>query len=134
MGKNDNMVVSDALVVFGATGDLARRKIFPALYSLSERGVLQVPVIGVAASKWTVSELRERVRDAITSAGDIDESPALDRFLSLLDYVSGDYNNPDTFKKLRKVLGEARTPLFYLAIPPALFETVIKGLAGTGPP
>ncbi len=123
---------SDALVLFGITGDLARKKIFPALYAMAKRGVLKVPVVGVATSKLSVTELRKRARDAIKESGKIDDKPALDHLLSLLVYVSGDYNDPGTFEALKKALGKARRPAHYLAIPPTLFETVIKGLDDAG--
>src|SRR5229473_3516048 len=94
-----------------------------------KRGVLNVPVIGVAYSKWDLPRLRERVRDSIAEdAGGIDDEQALDQLLSLLGYVDGDYNDPGTFAVLKGALGGARRPAYYLAIPPALFETVIEGL------
>jgi glucose-6-phosphate 1-dehydrogenase len=120
---------ADALVLFGATGDLAHKKVFPALYAMVKRDALTVPVIGVAYSRWDLQRLRERVRDSIAhDAGGIDDEQALDRLLALLAYVDGDYNDPRTFTALREALGGVRCPAFYLAIPPALFETVIEGL------
>ena len=119
---------SDALVVFGVTGDLAHKMIFPALYAMVKRGTLKVPVIGVALPKWSPERLRKRVTDSIERSGGIDNRSALKHLLSLLRYVGGDYENPDTFTTLKKELGKARSPAFYLAIPPSLFETVIKGL------
>jgi glucose-6-phosphate 1-dehydrogenase len=121
-----------ALVIFGVTGDLAHKMIFPALYAMARRGVLTVPVVGVAASKWSLAQLHEQATDAIRQAGGIDDRDALDRLLSLLSYVDGDYNEPGTFVALKQALGEARHPAHYLAIPPALFATVIKGLGATG--
>jgi len=123
---------SDALVLFGVTGDLAHKMIFPALYAMAKRGVLNVPVIGVASSKWTLVQLRARATDGIRKSGRIDERQALRHLLSLLRYVSGDYNDPDTFRALKKALGKARRPAFYLAIPPSLFATVIMGLGAAG--
>ena len=123
---------SDALVLFGVTGDLAHKKIFPALYAMAKRGALNVPVVGVASSKWSVAQLRKRATDSIKKFGRIDDQRALHHLLSLLSYVSGDYNDPDTFKALKKALGDARRPAHYLAIPPALFATVIKGLGAAG--
>ena len=125
-------VRSDALVLFGVTGDLAHKKIFPALYAMAKRGILDIPVIGVASSKLTLAELRKRAEDAIRESGKVDDPKALRRLLSLLRYVAGDYGNPDTFTALNKALGDARRPAHYLAIPPALFATVIKGLGATG--
>jgi glucose-6-phosphate 1-dehydrogenase len=119
---------SDALVVFGVTGDLAHKMIFPALYAMVKRGVLKVPVIGVAFPKWNQERLHRRATDSIKRAGGIDDKRALQRLLSLLKYVSGDYADSNTFKAIKDALGNARRPAHYLAIPPALFETVIKGL------
>ena len=123
---------SDALVLFGVTGDLARKKIFPALYAMAKRGVLEVPVIGVASSKLSAAELRKRATASIRESGRIDDRPALRRLLSLLRYVAGDYNDPGTFQALKKALGDAMRPAHYLAIPPVLFPTVIKGLGAAG--
>ena len=123
---------ADALVLFGVTGDLARKKIFPALYAMAKRGVLNVPVVGVATSRLSSAQLRKRASDAIRKSGRVDDKPALDHLLSLLSYVCGDYNDPGTFEALKQALGEARRPAHYLAIPPALFATVIKGLGAAG--
>jgi glucose-6-phosphate 1-dehydrogenase len=119
---------SDALVIFGVTGDLAHKKIFPALYAMVKRGALKVPVIGVAFPKWSLEHLHKRVTDSIEQAGGIDNKRAFQRLLSLLRYVSGDYKEQDTFTAIKAELGRARRPAHYLAIPPALFETVIHGL------
>ncbi|MGA2114244.1 MAG: glucose-6-phosphate dehydrogenase [Bryobacteraceae bacterium] len=119
---------SDALVLFGVTGDLAHKMIFPALYAMVKRGSLQAPVIGVALPKWSPERLHKRVTDSIEKAGGVDDRRALHRLLSLLQYVSGDYQDPNTFAAIKAALGKARRPAYYLAIPPSLFETVIKGL------
>jgi glucose-6-phosphate 1-dehydrogenase len=119
---------SDALVVFGVTGDLAHKMIFPALYAMVKRGTLTVPVIGVALPKWSLDRLHKRVTDSIKRSGGIDDKRAFDHLISLLSYVSGDYEDPATFSALKAALGKARRPAYYLAIPPALFESVIKGL------
>jgi glucose-6-phosphate 1-dehydrogenase len=119
---------SDALVLFGVTGDLAHKMIFPALYALVKRGALTVPVIGVALPKWTPERLHRRVTDSIERAGGIDDKRAFARLLSLLSYVSGDYADPSTYAAMATALKGARSPAFYLAIPPVLFATVIKGL------
>jgi glucose-6-phosphate 1-dehydrogenase len=116
------------LVLFGVTGDLAHKMIFPALYAMAKRGVLKVPLIGVAFPKWSLDRLRKRVTDSIKGSGGIDDKRAFRHLLSLFSYVSGDYEDPATFTALRKALGRARRPAHYLAIPPSLFETVIKGL------
>ena len=124
---------ADALVLFGATGDLAHKMIFPALFAMVKRGALAVPVIGVANSGWDLEQLRARVRDSIAQAAHgIDDDDALDRLLALLAYVDGDYNDPATFTRLKVALGDAGRPAFYLAIPPSLFGTVIEGLGRAG--
>jgi glucose-6-phosphate 1-dehydrogenase len=130
--KANGEQASDALVLFGVTGDLAYKKIFPALYAMVKQGSLNVPVIGVASSPWDITQLRSRVAEAVKHSGKIDDQPALDRLLSLFRYVSGDYNNPETFKALKQAMGNALRPVHYLAIPPALFATVIKSLGATG--
>jgi glucose-6-phosphate 1-dehydrogenase len=126
------MAPADALVIFGVTGDLAHKMIFPALYAMARRGALTVPVVGVAAPDWTPAQLRKQATDSIRQAGRIADREALDRLLSLLQYVGGDYNDPGTFKALKQALGDARRPAHYLAIPPALFATVITGLGAAG--
>jgi glucose-6-phosphate 1-dehydrogenase len=119
---------SDALVVFGVTGDLAHKMIFPALYAMVKSGALDVPVIGVAFPKWSMERLQRRVTDSLKRAGGVDNKRALAKLFSLLSYVSGDYKDPATFDAIKKALGKARRPAFYLAIPPSLFETVIQTL------
>ena len=133
MGDNDVEGAADAFVFFGATGDLAHKMIFPALYQMVKRGTLSVPVVGVASSGWGLPQLRDRARDSIarTSEG-IDDFDAFDRLLSLLVYVDGDYGEPSTFDALGKALARARRPAHYLAIPPSLFATVIEGLSTAG--
>ncbi len=123
---------SDALVLFGVTGDLAHRMIFPALYAMAKHGALKVPVIGVAAPKWTLGQLRDRVKDGIKQSGRIDNQRALHHLLSLLSYVSGDYNDRSIFSELKAALGDAQRPTHYLAIPPALFSNVITALGAAG--
>ncbi len=133
MGNTDSRTTpADALVIFGVSGDLAHKMIFPALYAMCKRGALEVPVVGVAASDWTLAQLRAHAKDSIKQAGRIDDRDALDRLLSLLRYVSGDYKELDTFKALKQALGNARRPAHYLAIPPALFATVINSLGASG--
>ncbi len=124
---------SDALVLFGATGDLAHKKIFPALYAMAKRRDLAVPVIGVARSKWDLERFQARVRDSIAQdVGGIDDEQALGRLISLLGYVSIDYSDPAALTMLRGALGDAARPAYYLAIPPSVFETVIAGLGAAG--
>ena len=119
---------SDALVFFGATGDLAYKKIFPALQAMVKRGHLAVPVIGVAKAGWNLDQLKARARDSLEKHGGLD--PAAFATLSgLLRYVDGDYKDPATFQAIRKELGSARRPAHYLAIPPMLFELVVEQLA-----
>jgi glucose-6-phosphate 1-dehydrogenase len=130
--KHSRTTPADALVIFGVTGDLAHKMIFPALYAMAKRGVLTVPVVGVASSKLTMGQLRKRVRDSIRQAGKIDDRAALDHLFYKLQYVSGNYNDPDTFSALKQKLGGARRPAHYLAIPPALFATVIENLGASG--
>jgi glucose-6-phosphate 1-dehydrogenase len=122
---------SDALVLFGVTGDLARRKIFPALYAMAKRGSLDVPVIGVARSEWTLEELRARVRESVEQHGAHEgrvDRKALSKLLAQLRYVGGDYRDAPTYAALKQALGKAERPLHYLAIPPNLFGTVVEGL------
>jgi len=123
---------SDALVVFGVTGDLAHKMIIPALYAMVKRGTLKVPIIGVAFPKWSMDRLHRRVTDSIERSGGIDDKRAFKKLLSLLKYVSGDYKDPATFAAIKKELGGAKRPAFYLAIPPVLFETVISTLGKCG--
>ncbi|HKA02852.1 MAG TPA: glucose-6-phosphate dehydrogenase [Acidimicrobiales bacterium] len=122
---------SDALVFFGATGDLAYKQIFPALCALVKQGKLTVPVIGVANAGWKVDQLTQRARDSLAGHGPVDED-TFAKLAALLRYVNGDYNDPDTFTRLREELGDAERPCHYLAIPPTLFEVVAKGLAESG--
>ncbi len=128
----ENGAPSDALVLFGITGDLARKMIFPALYAMVKRGALDVPVVGVASSKHSLDEIRKRAEDSIRASGQLDDPAALQQLLTKLHYVAGDYNSPDTYVALKKALGNARRPAHYLAIPPALFESVIEGLRAAG--
>ena len=123
---------SDALVVFGVTGDLAHKMVIPALYAMVERGTLRVPVVGVASSPWSVERLHRRVTDSLRRAGVRVDRRALRRLLSLLSYVPGNYKDPETFAALKRALGGARRPAHYLAIPPVLFPTVITGLGAAG--
>lgn len=122
---------SDAFVFFGATGDLAYKKIYPALQALVRAGELDVPVIGMARAGWTTDRLRAHVRDSLEDNGGVDED-AFARLSAQLQYLDGDYAESETFTRLKKALGEARRPLHYLAIPPAMFGTVVKGLADAG--
>jgi len=122
---------SDALVFFGATGDLAYKKIYPGLQGMVKRGHLNVPVIGVAKSGWNLEQFRARVHDSLEKHGGVDPV-AFEKLLGLLRYVDGDYQDPETFKALYKELGRAKRPAHYLAIPPLLFKTVIEHLTASG--
>ena len=133
MSKTSNSPAqSDALVLFGVTGDLAHKMIFPALYAMAKRGVLTIPIIGVAFPKWSLEQLHERIKDSLKQSGAIDDMTALDQLLSLISYVSGDYNAPGTFMAIKRALANAKRPAYYLAIPPSLFATVIQGLGDAG--
>ena len=126
-------VASDALVFFGASGDLAHKQIFPALYAMTKRNVLNVPIVGVAQSDWDLAQLRNRARDSIEhSAGGIDDRRAFNQLLSRLQYVDGDYKDADTFVRLKVALGKVLHPAHYLAIPPGLFADVIQQLGAAG--
>ena len=123
---------ADALVLFGATGDLAHRKIYPALQGLIQRGTLNVPVVGVARSGFTLERLRERIRDSLERSTEGLDPMAYARLMDLLRYVDGDYREPATFRELRTKLGAAAHPLHYLALPPSLFATVALQLRDSG--
>ena len=122
---------SDALVFFGATGDLAYKKIFPSLQAMARRGRLDVPVIGVAKAGWTLDQLRARAQESVEKYGGLDRA-AFDKLSGLLQYVDGDYKDPATFAALRRELGGAAHPAHYLAIPPPLFGPVVEQLAQSG--
>jgi len=122
---------SDALVFFGATGDLAFKKIFPALQAMVKRGHLDAPVIGVAKAGWGIDELRARARDSVKQHGGLDPA-AFETLSRLLRYVDGDYRTPATFEGIRQQLGPAQRPAHYLAIPPTLFGPVVEQLARSG--
>ena len=124
---------SDALVLFGFTGDLAAKKIFPALYAMAKRGELVPRVVGVAGRAQTDAQVHQRVRDAIEKdGGGIDDGAAFDKLQQAIRYVGGDYNKPETFDALKKALAGCTRPAHYLAVPPTLFETVIQGLGAAG--
>src|ERR1700678_104802 len=126
-----NQPHSDALVFFGATGDLAYKKIFPALQAMIKRGTLNVPVIGVAKAGWNLDQLKARAKDSLEQHGGLDAG-AWAKLSSLLQYVDGDYADPATFAAVRKALGSSERPAHYLAIPPLLFEKVVEQLVQSG--
>jgi len=129
--NHNNSSHSDTLVFFGATGDLAYKKIFPALQAMVKRGTLNVPVIGFAREDWNLDRLKARAKDSLEKHGGLDPQ-AFDKLCGLLRFVNGDYNNPATFKALCREIGSARRPAFYLAIPPAAFGTIVEQLSQTG--
>lgn len=122
---------SDALVFFGITGDLAYKKIFPALLAMVKRGFLDVPIIGVARSGWDIDKLRAHAHESVSQQGEVDEK-AFARLANLFQYIDGDYTDAATFDAIRDAMGDARRPAHYLAIPPALFGTVVEQLAQSG--
>ena len=129
--NNNKSTHSDTLVFFGATGDLAYKKIFPALQAMIKRGTLNVPVIGVAREDWDLERLKARCKDSLEKHGGLDPE-AFNRLCGLLRFVSGDYNNASTFQALCRELGSTQRPAFYLAIPPAAFGTVVEQLSRAG--
>jgi glucose-6-phosphate 1-dehydrogenase len=124
-------VDSDAFVFFGATGDLAYKKIFPALYAMIRRGGLDIPIIGMARAGWTLDKLKARARASIEHDGDFDAA-SFEKLAAQLRYVDGDYTDPATFTQLKRALGSATRPIHYLAIPPSMFVSVVQGLAKSG--
>ncbi len=128
---NSSHTESDALVFFGATGDLAYKKVFPSIQELIQQGLLDVPIIGVAKSGWGLEQFRERARDSLAKHGGVDEE-AFAKLVARLGYVDGDYHDPATFTQLRQVLGQSASPLHYLAIPPSVFGPVVQNLATSG--
>src|SRR5437899_11397017 len=123
---------TDVLVLFGAMGDLAHKKIFPALYHMVQRRHLDIPVIGVAKAGRTDEHLKQRASDSVRQQGGNIDEPSLAKLLNLLHYVGGDYQEPATFDRLKKALGSATRPTHYLAIAPNLFINVVESLARSG--
>ncbi len=123
---------ADVFVVFGITGDLAKQMTFRSLYRLERRGLLTCPIVGVAVDDWTLDDLRERARSAIEAGGETIDEQLFDRFMARFSYLAGDFGDAETFARLAAAIPDARMPVFYLEIPPFLFGTVIKGLAGAG--
>src|SRR5690242_3956910 len=123
---------ADALVVFGITGDLAKKQTFRSLYRLESRGLLEIPVIGVAVDDWTVDHLRDHARESIVATGEKLDEAVFKRFADGLGYVSGDFTDPRTYNRVKDAIGSAKHPTFYLEIPPSLFGTVIAQLSKVG--
>ncbi|SOD22523.1 glucose-6-phosphate dehydrogenase [Nitrosomonas ureae] len=130
--SNPYLPPSDALVLFGATGDLSYKKIFPSLYAMVKRGTLKIPIVGVGFSGWTLTQLRERVKNSIENAVENIDSEVLNELLSLFRYVDGDYKKAETFQALKETLNGNLHPTFYLAIPPNFFAAIIKDLGSSG--
>jgi len=128
--QDEAPLAADVFVVFGITGDLARVMTFLSLYRLELRGLLDCPVVGVAVDDWTVDRLVQRARDSIVATGETLDEDVFARFARRLSYVSGDFGDPSTYNRLAEALDGFRRPVFYLEIPPFLFGTVVKGLAG----
>ena len=129
-GRKNNP--SDALVLFGATDELAYKKIFPALHSMIRRGVLNVPIIGVAQAGWTIDQLRDRVKASLAEHGGVVNQGVFERMVELLQYIDGDYNDPAVFTQIREAIGAAACPACYLAVPPGLFPTVVESIGRSG--
>jgi glucose-6-phosphate 1-dehydrogenase len=128
----DGAQPADVFVVFGITGDLAKVMTFHSLYRLESRGLLSCPIVGVAGDDWTVEQLREHARKCIQDCGETLDDEVFDRFAARFSYLSGDFGDDDTYRRVAAQVGDARSPVFYLEIPPSLFGMVIKGLAGAG--
>jgi len=123
---------ADALVVFGITGDLARKMTFRSLYRLERRGLLKQPIVGVAVDDWTITQLIDRARTSIAETGEEIDETVFKRFADRLRYVSGDFNDNNTYRRISGELGDLKNAVFYLEIPPSLFARVIAGLSGAG--
>jgi glucose-6-phosphate 1-dehydrogenase len=132
IAPSDGHRPADVFVAFGITGDLAKVMTLRSLYRLERRELLTCPIVGVAVDDWTVDDLRERAREAIVAGGESLDPAVFDRFAARLSYLSGDFSDPGTFERLAAALKGARSPVFYLEIPPFLFGTVVKGLSEAG--
>jgi glucose-6-phosphate 1-dehydrogenase len=128
----DSTLPADALVIFGITGDLARKMTFRALYRLEKRGKLDCPIVGVAIDDWSVEGLREHAREAIADTIEDPDEDVFGRLAARFSYVQGDYEDAETFKRVGEAIGKARSPVFYLEVPPVLFATVVRGLGAAG--
>src|SRR5262245_66033606 len=123
---------ADVFVVFGITGDLAKVMTFRSLYRLEQRGLLDCPIVGVAVDDWTVDQLKERARDSIQGTGETIDETVFKRFADRLSYVSGDFGDDATYERVAEAIDGAKTPVFYLEIPPFLFGRVVKWLSEAG--
>src|SRR6476646_1051730 len=132
VGSSTEPRAADVLVVFGITGDLAKVMTFQSLYRLERRGLLDCPIVGVAVDEWSVEDLRNHARIAITATGETLDEKVFERFANRLSYVSGDFGDDATYARVAAAIGEASAPVFYLEIPPCLFGRVVKGLSDAG--
>jgi glucose-6-phosphate 1-dehydrogenase len=130
--RSDDQSAADVLVIFGITGDLAKKMTFRALYRLESRGKLDCPIVGVAIDEWSVEQLREHAREAIAATVEDPDEDVFARLAARISYVQGDYADPDTFKRVGKAIADAKRPVFYLEVPPSLFATVVHGLGDAG--
>jgi glucose-6-phosphate 1-dehydrogenase len=130
--KSDQPAAADVLVIFGITGDLAKVMTFYSLYRLEKRGLLDVPIVGVAVDHWSIDDLRKQTSEAIEASGEDVDPHVFDRFAAQLSYLAGDFADDDTYTKLAAAVNGKKNPVFYLEIPPSLFGTVVKGLAEVG--
>jgi glucose-6-phosphate 1-dehydrogenase len=126
--STDTAASADALVIFGITGDLARKMTLRSLYRLEDRGLLACPIVGVAAEDWSVARLRAHAREAIVASGERIDEDTFGRLAARLLYVGGDFTQPQTYARVREAIGAARSPVFYLEIPPSLFARVVSAL------
>jgi glucose-6-phosphate 1-dehydrogenase len=131
-GAGDRQAVADVFVIFGITGDLAKVMTFHSLYRLEQRGLLTCPILGVAANDWSVDDLRTRARESIEACGETIDDTVFDRLSQRLSYVGGDFGDAATYQRVKAAMGDARSPVFYLEIPPFLFGGTIKGLHDAG--
>jgi glucose-6-phosphate 1-dehydrogenase len=129
MSRESKQQQADVLVVFGITGDLAKKMTLRSLYRLERRGLLDCPIVGVAVEDWTVERLREHARESIEAAGESIDSQVFERLAARLSYVSGDFKDKDTYGRLAGAIGDADSRVFYLEVPPSLFGTVVEGLS-----
>src|ERR1700733_570931 len=125
----DAASAADVLVIFGITGDLARKMTLRSLYRLERRGLLDCPIVGVAVDDWDVERLRAHAREAIEAAGEKIQSSVFERLAARLSYVSGDFSDSQTFQRVAEAVGEVKVPVFYLEVPPSLFAMVVEGLS-----
>jgi glucose-6-phosphate 1-dehydrogenase len=132
VAKRGDDTAADVLVIFGITGDLAKKMTFRALYRLEARGKLDCPIVGVAIDEWSLEQLREHAREAIAATIEDPDEDVFARLAARISYIQGDYADPDTFEQVGEAIGDAKRPVFYLEVPPSLFATVVRGLGAAG--